>query len=214
MSALGHKQTFALSGPLYPRKRTFADTAEMLSANTRRGGVKRAFENVLFAEESLVTRPNYLSGATVVFEEPSGAACIPGGDWPCGLEGGAPPVPVSIGPVQPCGCFWPFVSGTGVWVRPVLYSGLSYLNPSACTEIAKLAIQTGKIAMYAKRICCPRTLSGQHGTDPSVPERVAKGYRQDNRSTSSWSRRFKSTCVCDVCDVRFTGVPSSERAPT
>jgi len=58
MSALGHKQTFALSGPLYPRKRTFADTAEMLSANTS-GGVKRAFENVLFAEESLVTRPNY-----------------------------------------------------------------------------------------------------------------------------------------------------------
>jgi hypothetical protein len=80
----------------------------------------------------------------------------------------------------------------------VLYSGLSLFESSACTEVAKLAIQIGKIAMYAKRICCPRTLSGQHGTDPSVPERVAKGYRQDNV-------RFGSKA--DMCsatgDVRF-----------
>lgn len=62
----------------------------------------------------------YLSGSTVVFEEPSGAGCMPGGLWPCGLSAGAPPDPVSIGPVQPCGCSWPLVSG--VTVRPVLYS--------------------------------------------------------------------------------------------
>jgi hypothetical protein len=51
-----------------------------LSANSGHGDVKRAFENALSAGESLVTRPHYLSGATVVFEEPSGAGSIPGGD--------------------------------------------------------------------------------------------------------------------------------------
>ena len=65
----------------------------------------------------------YFSGSTVVLEEPSGADCMPGGVWPCGLSGGAPPVPVVIGPVQPCGCFSPFTSGTTV--RPVLHSDLS-----------------------------------------------------------------------------------------
>lgn len=65
----------------------------------------------------------YFSGSTVVLEEPSGADCMPGGVWPCGLSAGAPPVPVWIGPVQPCGCFSPFVSGTTV--RPVLQRDLS-----------------------------------------------------------------------------------------
>src|ERR1041385_39361 len=67
-------------------------------------------------------RPGYLpslaSGETTVLPEPSGAGCMPGGLWPCGLSGGAPPVPVLIGPVLPCGCFSPTVSG--VCVRPVL----------------------------------------------------------------------------------------------
>jgi hypothetical protein len=39
--------------------------------------------------------------STIVLSEPSGAACIPGGVCPCGLEAGAPPVPVSRGPVRP-----------------------------------------------------------------------------------------------------------------
>ena len=86
MSALGQKQTCA------------AHSRCPLSANSGHGDVRRAFENALSAGDFLVTRPHYLSGATVVFEEPSGAGCIPGGDWPCGLSGGAPPVPVSIGP--------------------------------------------------------------------------------------------------------------------
>ena len=60
-------------------------------------------------------RTAYLAGAVVVFDDPSGAACIPGGLWPWGLSAGAPPEPVLIGPVQPCGCAWPFSSG-GVWV--------------------------------------------------------------------------------------------------
>ena len=42
-------------------------------------------------------------GSTMVFDEPSGAACMPGGDCPWGLSAGAPPLPVVIGPVQPCG---------------------------------------------------------------------------------------------------------------
>src|SRR5664279_522263 len=46
----------------------------------------------------------FLSGSTIVFDEPSGAACMPGAVSPCGLEAGAPPDLVLIGPVQPCGC--------------------------------------------------------------------------------------------------------------
>lgn len=53
----------------------------------------------------------YLAGAVVVLDDPSGAACMPGGLWPWGLSAGAPPDPVLIGPVQPCGCSWPFSSG-------------------------------------------------------------------------------------------------------
>src|SRR5215831_9490956 len=63
-----------------------------------------------------------LFGPTIVLSAPSGAACIPGGDWPCGLDAGAPPVPVSRGPVGPCGCTTPCVSG-GRTVRPVLCEG-------------------------------------------------------------------------------------------
>lgn len=62
---------------------------------------------------------NPLGASTIVLFEPSGAACIPGGVCPCGLEAGAPPVPVSTGPVGPCGCVTPFMSG-GSTVRPVL----------------------------------------------------------------------------------------------
>ena len=65
----------------------------------------------------------YFPGSTVVLEEPSGAGYMPGGVWPCGLVAGAPPLPVVIGPVQSCGCFSPFTSGTTV--RPVLHSDLS-----------------------------------------------------------------------------------------
>ena len=43
-------------------------------------------------------------GPEIVFEDPSGADCMPGGVSPCGLEAGAPPLlPVVIGPVGPCG---------------------------------------------------------------------------------------------------------------
>ena len=57
-------------------------------------------------------------GSTIVFDEPSGAACMPGGVWPCGLSAGAPPLVVLSGPVSPCGCFCPCSFGSTV--RPVL----------------------------------------------------------------------------------------------
>src|SRR5689334_5369998 len=41
-----------------------------------------------------------------------------GGDWPCGLSAGAPPWPVVMGPVGPCGCIWPLSFNS---VLPVLY---------------------------------------------------------------------------------------------
>jgi hypothetical protein len=55
----------------------------------------------------------------MVLDEPPGAGCISGGVPPCGLEAGAPPDPVEFGPVHPCGCSWPLLSGSTV--RPVLY---------------------------------------------------------------------------------------------
>src|SRR5262245_20571516 len=39
--------------------------------------------------------------STIVFEDPSGAAYMPGGDCPCGLSAGVPHVVVSSGPVLP-----------------------------------------------------------------------------------------------------------------
>jgi hypothetical protein len=51
------------------------------------------------------------SGDFVDLEEPSGAACMFGGLWPCGLDAGAPPLPVSSGPVHPWGCSAPLVEG-------------------------------------------------------------------------------------------------------
>ncbi len=69
----------------------------------------------------LTWRTRCYFGSTMVFEEPSGAGCMPGGDCPCGLSAGAPPLPVVIGPVRPCGCSCPLLS-SGNTVRPVLCS--------------------------------------------------------------------------------------------
>ena len=60
----------------------------------------------------------FLSGKATIFDEPSGADCMPGGVSHGGLEAGAPPLVVLIGPVQPCGGNCPLASG--VAVRPVV----------------------------------------------------------------------------------------------
>src|SRR5204862_7120443 len=44
------------------------------------------------------------AGSIIVLDDPSGAACMGGGDCPCGLSAGAPPVVVPMGPVGPWGC--------------------------------------------------------------------------------------------------------------
>jgi hypothetical protein len=54
----------------------------------------------------------------VDLDEPSGAACIVGGVSPCGLDGGAPPLPVVIGPVEPCGWPAPLVVGDFIGSLP------------------------------------------------------------------------------------------------
>ena len=66
---------------------------------------------------NLTTRYFFAGSSTMVLDDPSGAACIPGGVCPCGLSAGAPPVLVSSGPVCPCGCNGPCFSG--ITVRPV-----------------------------------------------------------------------------------------------
>src|ERR1700760_1325937 len=90
----------------------------------------------------------------VVLDEPSGAACIPGGLCPCGLSAGAPPVVVSIGPVQPCGCFCPFASGE---VRPLLCCEASdgLFGGCACASTIP-AEQSRQAAASAMRIVFPR----------------------------------------------------------
>jgi hypothetical protein len=72
-------------------------------------------------------------------EEPSGAACMFGGLWPCGLDAGAPPLPVSSGPVHPCGCFTPFVEGDVF--APELSGALCAFATSAPTMPVKAAIR-------------------------------------------------------------------------
>jgi hypothetical protein len=74
----------------------------------------------IIAGRGLLAADHLFGASTIDLSEPSGAACMPGGDWPCGLDAGAPPVPVSRGPVGPCGCIMSRFCG-GRTVRPVLY---------------------------------------------------------------------------------------------
>ena len=182
MSALGQKQTCAVQlgmSALPPIADICSALAHVrLCANSGHDDVKRAFENALPAGESLVTRPHYLSGAAVVFEEPSGAGCIPGGDWPCGLSGGAPPVPVSIGPVQPCGCFWPFVSGTESGYGQCCIRVCLYLNPPPALKSQNWRYRLGRsrcmqnafVALARYRDNMERT----HRFQSELPKAIAK----------------------------------------
>ena len=100
--------------------------------------------------EPTAQRGNYFCGSTTVFVDPSGAACMPGGLCPCGLSGGAPPDLVSSGPVQPCGCNWPFSSGGE---RPVVV--FTSVFDSACAaanpheNIRQMAVIIIRIASSA-----------------------------------------------------------------
>jgi hypothetical protein len=60
-------------------------------------------------------------GDLMDFDEPSGAACMFGGVSPCGLDSGAPPLPVLSGPVEPCG-----------WLAPLLVGGFVGSLPEFC----------------------------------------------------------------------------------
>jgi len=53
-----------------------------------------------------------VSGSIVLFDEASGAACLPRGVWPCGLSAAAPQFCVHR-PCWFCGCF-PLFSGETV----------------------------------------------------------------------------------------------------
>jgi hypothetical protein len=76
---------------------------------------------------------------------------MPGGLWPCGLSGGAPPTPVSVGPVQPCGCFSPLTSGAE---RPVLYPVLS----SAWAQDEPVTKATQAARTQAARAMCGKVV--------------------------------------------------------
>jgi hypothetical protein len=77
-------------------------------------------------------------------EAPPGAGCMGGGVPPCGLSAGAPPEPVSSGPVHPWGCNWPLLSGNTV--RPVLWGESPGLLSSffvwAVTLVAQMTRQS------------------------------------------------------------------------
>jgi|GraSoiStandDraft_36_1057302.scaffolds.fasta_scaffold483268_1 hypothetical protein len=74
---------------------------------------------------------------------PPGAGCMSGGVPPCGLVGGAPPVPVESGPVQPCGWGWPWLSGNTV--RPVLQGESPDFLSSLCGWAAPMEVQMPRI---------------------------------------------------------------------
>src|SRR5664280_1670620 len=94
----------------------------------------------------------FLSGSTTVFDEPSGAACMPGAVSPCGLEAGAPPRLVLIGPVLDPG------------LSAVLFSG------RACAH-AIPAEETKQTAISAMRMGVPHYVSPQNQYTPLT------GYR-------------------------------------
>jgi hypothetical protein len=103
-----------------------------------------------------------LWGATIDFDEPSGAACMAGGVSPCGLAAGAPPLPVERGPVWPCGCLTPFVPGD--IVVPVL------LESAVCAR-AKLAPESKQIVTMAMWAAAVERIQGNVQARRSVPKR-------------------------------------------
>src|ERR1022692_3403260 len=113
----------------------------------------------------------FLSGSTTVFDEPSGAACMPGGVSPCGLDAGAPPVLVFIGPVQPCGCNCPFVSG--VTVRPMLDSGLTAVlfSGRVCAHAIPVE-ETKQTTISVKRMGLPLYVTPQNQNTPLTGHRA------------------------------------------
>lgn len=82
--------------------------------------------------------------------EPFGAACMPGGLSPWGLEAGAPPVViVLIGPVLPCGC-------------PTLPLGLAVVDGSSEFVCERAAVEPDSVAATANM----RILMCMVGTPP------------------------------------------------
>src|SRR5262245_14181814 len=57
-------------------------------ATSRRYGLILSLRALLL--ESNADQRRAGAGSTIVFEDPSGAACMPGGDCPCGLSAGVP----------------------------------------------------------------------------------------------------------------------------
>lgn len=99
-------------------------------------------------------------GSTIVFEDPSGAACIEGGVCPCGLSAGAPPEPVSSGDERPSVApFSPSIVG-GRTVRPVLSgeSVAAFGSDCACGWVCADAVPTHiirQIVAIAMRMAVP-----------------------------------------------------------
>ena len=127
-----------------------------LASPMRRTGARAALRAASVAAGDMTFRTvlYFFAGAsTMVFDEPSGAACIPGGVWPCGLSARAPPDFVSSGPVFPCGCAGPCFSG--MIVRPVEYCE-SLLGSAAvvCWEMAP-PVRKSPSAATAMRMISP-----------------------------------------------------------
>src|SRR5262245_65762510 len=96
----------------------------------------------IFMHESVTVRLPGLSGAVVVFEEPSGAGCK-GGDCPCGLEAGVRS--------RPIGFF-------GSHLIPAISRVISSNNPNRTATNAMPNIQNSVIRESSLNvpICCSR----------------------------------------------------------
>jgi len=126
----------------------------------------------------------------MVFDEPSGAACMPGGVWPCGLSAGAPPVLVFRGPVGPCGCFSPLFSG-GETVVPVLcgeggadLSTCPVCADTMCAQAHIKALRLTKLSFASVGgSCCAFAISVWVIT-PSLFRSVALNFSAHSASTA------------------------------
>lgn len=95
-----------------------------------------------------------------------------GGVSPWGLAAGAPPLPVESGPVEPCGCFTPFVSGD--IVVPVLWE-------SAVCARTKLALEAKQIVTIAMGMVAARLIRAKRAS-AAFGSKLSRPWKTENPS--------------------------------
>ena len=129
--------------------------------------------------------------------EPFGAACIPGGVSPCGLEAGAPPVDlVSIGPVFPCGCVTlPLGLPVVDWSVEFGWENAAVEADNIITKVRTIILpgmfhlqltysKSRRLIEFHRRLSLLDGIMGDH-KQPSPPDTIASSVRRAGRLAAS-----------------------------